>query len=369
MSGIFTENSKNPNVRKSGAAKVTVTDPFTGKQREIQVPYKKIPFVGKLAARSFKNSTTILQPESFKKFTIDAETKRENQRAANAQSQSSARSNAIGTFPSKSSTFATPKDFKFNLPPHSWSLPIRPSDINIVDSNATRTPTIESFHGLRRGRIWRYQGLNYEVTEGNTGTKSNVKSLDVDKWGFQFLWNPDSVQVSVSLNMEVVPSANDIFRTVLGVFPGLESISVTIVLDRTNDFACFKAVSEEALSSYSKYYLNRFPGAEKEDVTTQIKDLSKLGTGADLEYLFKTLNGAGTNTKEWANLLGKKTADIGFIQPALIAMQLGPTIDALSYVGWVNSLAVTHTAFTETMIPIRTQVNFSMNAVTGSAIE
>lgn len=267
-----------------------------------------------------------------------------------------------------SGRFLTPKDFKFNLPPHAWSLPIRPKEIEKQYTGASAS-SIESFHGRRRGRIWRYQALNYDVTEGTTGASSRVKPLDFDKWGFQFLWNPDSLNVSVSLNMDVTPSANDIFRTALGAFPGLENISVRIMLDRTNDFACFKAESQDALASYSSYYLNRYPEEAKDtDVTAQLKELYNLGTGADLEYLFKTLNGSGTSAAEWTNLLGKKTADIGFIQPAIIAMQLGPTIDALSYVGWVNSLSVNHLAFTETMIPIRTEVNFTMNAVTGSGI-
>jgi hypothetical protein len=93
------------------------------------------------------------------------------------------------------------------------------------------------------------------------------------------------------------------------------------------------------------------------------------GTLADLEYLFKTINGAGAGKeKDWVNLLGRKTADIGFLQPVLVGMQLGPTIDSLSYVGWITSLSVNHVAFTESMIPIRTMVTINMQTMTGTGI-
>jgi hypothetical protein len=90
---------------------------------------------------------------------------------------------------------------------------------------------------------------------------------------------------------------------------------------------------------------------------------------ADLEYLFKTVNGSGAEKgKDWANLLGRKTADIGFIQPILVAMQLGPSAESLSYVGWISSLNVNHIAFTESMIPIRTMVTINFTAMTGTGI-
>lgn len=305
-----------------------------------------------------------------------------------------ARTEAASSLPTPLNGNTQPENYYFNLPPHQWSIPVRPVDINSLNQKKTiielgsevdfYLPTeieqISAFHGFRRGRVWRYQGLNYDLesTSGDKTTstttdssgkvvKSDLRPLSADKWGFQFLWNPESISISVNLNMDVTPSANDVLRSVVGAFPGMEYVSIKVVLDRTNDFACFKATKTDDLKNFEKYYLNRYPYEFKQDAAQQIKDLSRLGTGADLEYLFKTLNGSGTE-KDWANLIGKPTADIGFIQPAIIALQLGPTMDSLSYVGWVDSLSLNHVSFTESMIPLRTEVNFSMRTITGTSI-
>lgn len=290
-----------------------------------------------------------------------------------------ARESGTSSAPTGVSGETTPQNFKFNLPPHAWSIPVRPVEVNSLNQQKTITELgsdiaffapnmeaqVEAFHGMRRGRIWRYQGLNYDIgnTDGATTSFKDNKVAKDEKWGFQFLWNPESINISVNLNMDITPSSNDIFRTMLGAYPGTESISLSVVLDRTNDFACLKAVSTENLSYFSKYYLNRYPQELSQDATQQIKDLMALGTAADLEYLFKALNGDNGTLNR--NLLGRKTADTGFIQPALIALQLGPSENSLSYAGWVENVSVNHITFTETMIPIRTVVNFSMRTVTG----
>ena len=64
-------------------------------------------------------------------------------------------------------------------------------------------------------------------------------------------------------------------------------------------------------------------------------------------------------------MLGKPTADIGFLTPRIIAVQFGPDINSISYAGQAMSLSVTHTAFTETMIPIRSTVTLNIMAFSG----
>lgn len=306
---------------------------------------------------------------------------------------------------------AIPKDHKFNLPPHKWSLPIRPSSLGLQEENLTRTVTMESFHGLRRGRIWFFLG-EYNLKKTNNGTVQETASLanggmtsapgpnDVSqyqrdtanrqgnsisgdrRYGFQFLWNPESISSSVSVNMDVVPNSHDRFRSVSGVFLGNTTVTVNLVLDRTNDFACFKGdpivmgnLSDKGWFSpsteyWAKYYKTRYP-FEKDDqaISVRVQKLMELGTLYDLEYLFKTLNGSGLNDKEnWKNLLGRETADIGYIQPVLVGMQLGPSIENLSYVGWIDAISINHVAFTETMVPIRSTVSITFRAMTGNGL-
>jgi hypothetical protein len=90
---------------------------------------------------------------------------------------------------------------------------------------------------------------------------------------------------------------------------------------------------------------------------------------ADLEYLFKGINGSGLGDGEWASLLGKKTANLGYLQPTLMGVTLGPDrTTSLSYVGWITSISMSHSSFTEEMIPLRTTVSFTVECFAGSGI-
>lgn len=260
----------------------------------------------------------------------------------------------------------TPEGYKFNLPPHSWSLPLTPRTLEPETVGGTEFES-NSFHGGRRGRIWYYQGAG-DINEKSTeNSPSSAEKMLLDrKYGFQFLWNPENVTTNVARNMDITPSAADTLRVVAGVFPGQETMSLSIVLDRTNDFAYGKAIG---LPASPEYYGARFSGEAKQDFATQWAMLMRQGTMADLEYLFRAINGSGSGDKQWTTLLGKKTANVGYLQPTLMGIVLGPNEhDNLSYVGWISNIGITHTAFTETMIPIRTTVNISFECFSGSGI-
>jgi hypothetical protein len=179
------------------------------------------------------------------------------------------------------------------------------------------------------------------------------------------LYNPETIQTNVARNMDITPSSADTLRVVAGVFPGQETLSLSIVLDRTNDFAYAKATGRGS----SSYYSSGFPDRLKQNFDQQLKELLEQGTMADLEYLFRAINGAGSGDKQWTTLLGKKTANVGYLQPTLLGIALGPRVhENLSYVGWISNISINHTAFTETMIPIRTQVSLSIECFSGSGI-
>jgi hypothetical protein len=264
------------------------------------------------------------------------------------------------------------KNYKFNLPPHNWSLPLRPRNVEQEFVGKTYS---SDFHGLRRGRIWYFAGAGDVSTvdsksgdaqrSGGTGPTTAPKRVQIDhNYGFQFLWNPESINTNVQRNMDITPSNADTLRVVSGVFPGQESVSLSIMLDRTNDFAYAKA------SGYAdpNLYSNGYPGVTY-NFNDQIDMLLKQGTMADLEYLFKAINGSGTATGEWTTLLEKKTSNVGYLSPTLLAFSLGPDAqNNLSYVGWISNISINHSAFTETMIPIRTTVSFSIECFSGSGI-
>ena len=282
---------------------------------------------------------------------------------------------------------AQPYGYKFNLPPHKWSLPVRPAE---VDPYAVGQLGSSNFHGLRRGRMWFWAGSNIKSPDlkSSNGTTTPDTSADVvdTNWGFQFLWNPTTITTTVARNMDITPSSADTLRVVAGAFPGQETLSINIVIDRTNDFACIKSsipdhnvdlylgtyvgANSSLSATFGEYYKTTYPGANvTQDLNAQLNALMSLGTMADLEYLFKAVNGGGTGKLAWTNLLGKQTANVGYLSPTLMGIQLGPTLDSLSFVGWISSLSLTHTAFTENMIPLRTDVSISVQCFAGSGLQ
>jgi hypothetical protein len=289
--------------------------------------------------------------------------------------------------------YTTPNQMKFNLPPHQWSLPINPANLNT--SNYVNSNSVD--HSKRRAIMWYYGGADTTDagillganTAGSTASQTAVgdvyKTTPQDNyWGFQFLWNPQAFQTVLTRNSNVVPSLLDKHASLNGLFTAMESIQFTITIDRVNDFAFLKGlfsyysttasslnITKNILSDIaSKYYTNGYPSTPnpKEDPADQLKDLMTMGTMADVEYIYKMINGSGQKGKVWANGLGRQTADLAFLSPTAIALKLGPNPDSLSYVGWIESLNVNHTMFTEDMIPIHTEVTVTFNGFSRVAL-
>jgi hypothetical protein len=265
--------------------------------------------------------------------------------------------------------------YRWNLPPHKWSLPVEPSNDSLVVN--TEAFTLGSSPKYRRGRIYWYSRVDstyVDTSTYNTGTGVHAKD---PRYGFQFLWNPESFSTSVAVNMDITPSFADKFVEVVGAFPSGEYLTVSLRLDRTNDFASIKSlprgtapdgndVYARYVQSYSQYYAGAegfnsqgfdsftpVDGSLGQNVGEKILELQKYGTIADLEYLYKAINGPG-----WSNsATGKATSDIGFLMPTLLRIDIGP----LSYLGYVNNLTVNHTAFSKGMVPIRTDVSLQFN--------
>jgi hypothetical protein len=291
-----------------------------------------------------------------------------------------------------------PIGYKFNLPPHNWSLPVRPielqpKDVGTLNNKTGYLPTEafggsstpESFHGTRRGRIWywhsasalqkfntdsgKVESLADSVAKLNKTTEGVELKNDDRKWGFQFLWNPSEISSNVARNMDITPSAADTLRVVSGVFPGQETVNFNILLDRTNDFACIRSSKIKDFNDYSKFYTAVFPGQGKQNFGEQLEALMRQGTMADLEYLFRAINGSGMGVEKWGTLMGKRTANLGYLQPTLLGISLGPDrLNNLSYVGWLSNIAINHNSFTQDMIPMRTTVTISIECFAGTGI-
>ena len=281
-----------------------------------------------------------------------------------------------GPAPFTPATYAAPTTMQFNLPPHAWSLPINPATTN---TSIYKGNTVDN--STRRAIMWYYadaQGVsdNGILTPSNTPTNKTTtgttKSTEANtNWGFQFLWNPQQFSSVLTRNANVVPSALDSHAALSGLFTAMEAIQLTIVIDRVNDFACFKSSyspwAASPASTFINYYTAGGTAGKLQDIPTLIDDLMKKGTMADIEFIYKMINGSGRVDESgkdlvWVNALNRETADLSFLSPTAIALQLGPNTDSLSYVGWIESLSINHTMFTEDMIPIHSEIAVSFNA-------
>lgn len=279
-------------------------------------------------------------------------------------------------------------EYTFNLSPHSWSLPLEAKTVDqrtfakkntkpgstksrVVGTNTNSAAGAKS--RMRRGRImWHASAQDLQYTTGSGGS-AGVAGGKARQMGFQFLWNPDSFSTQAILNADVTPSMQDRFVGVAGAFPGTGSIAINIRIDRTNDFACFAHKGQlerdpKNSGDREKQWnqgFGEFYRAHKLGVTTpallekQISELYEMGTLADVEFLYQTINGPNANYMKggWKNSLGRVTSDIGFLSATLVKIEIGP----LNYLGYINAISVNHLAFTQDMKPIRTDVSIQAN--------
>ena len=289
---------------------------------------------------------------------------------------------------------ANPGEYDWNLPPHRWSMPRFPND------DANQMPSahnkVSSDDRYRRGRIWwKASDTSLSTIDGN-GKTTKIDNSD-RKYGFQFLWNPPSFGTAVAVQMDATPNVNDRFLGQVGAFPATESISFTIEINRINDFAHANAVFKRPtnigsalgnpgtnnfitpndVAPFVPYYSNNgsftaslLSNGRTSTVEKKLIDLFQRGTLADIEYLYTAINGRGPGSTAaggdyWKNGRGIITADIGFLMPTLLNIDIGP----LSYLGYVTNMSVNHTMFTPDMIPIQStvQVSFNLLATAGLA--
>lgn len=273
--------------------------------------------------------------------------------------------------PSAPKTLTTPPNalyrYQWNLPPHKWSMPVEPSDMvgNAVVNQKARKLNIGVSDRYRRGRLyWYARPGNKYATSTTTNTGTDKKD---PRYGFQFMWNPDTITTSVAVNLDITPTFADKFVDVAGAFPSGEALAFTVRLDRTNDFACIQGIRTGVATPSEDTIAARFADKQYYDLSgtfdttgsyqdyfkDKIKELRKLGTLADIEYLYKAINGPG-----WTNqATGRDSSDIGFLSPTLLRIDIGP----LSYLGYVNNISVNHIAFSRSMVPIRTDVSLQFN--------
>lgn len=267
--------------------------------------------------------------------------------------------------------------YSWNLPPHKFSLPVEPTVLTEGMAADSSNWDKESDTVDRRGRIYWYSRVDADVLDSasynySSAFNSNSKLKQDPRYGFQFLWNPTEFATSVSVNMDITPNANDAFLKVVGAFPSGESLTVKLMVDRTNDLFFLRSYfadpkelrrmnSNELSKKFVSYYYGNARFDSKSTLAKKLEDLMNYGTLSDIEYLYKAINGP-----DWNNpAAGRNTSDIGFLMPTLLKIEIGPS----KYIGYVTKIDVAHKRFTKGMIPISSEllIQFNLMATAGIA--
>lgn len=216
----------------------------------------------------------------------------------------------------------------------------------------------------------------------STTTSPDKVKIDTQKYGFKFLYNPQTVQMAWGLLNYMSPpyeaTAQDPFQVIsAGLMASV--VSFELLLNRIEDF---KFIDENGLSNNTwnnaldkenailslenvqdpalrQRILDSFtsPSFPYPEIVTndELKEIYKKGTMYDLEYLLKTLNGPdGTFTSK----LNGDTADRGWLRPTIVELHLGTS---LRYRVRLSEFSVNHIIFNPRMVPILSSVKLTCN--------
>jgi hypothetical protein len=196
------------------------------------------------------------------------------------------------------------------------------------------------------------------IAFANKNTFNSTATVpDNTKYGFKFLYNPNTVQMSWGAIMQTDPvfeaSGKDEF------IPGTANltssfIDFSLVLNRIQDFTYLDAngLKNSKDNPYGSFAL-------PQGVATQNAELKKIyekGTMYDLEYLFKVMHGNGAYVTYNSVLQEGTTADPGWLPVRPIELHLG---NKLRYRVRIASLSVSHTIFNARMVPLLSTITLS----------
>jgi hypothetical protein len=183
----------------------------------------------------------------------------------------------------------------------------------------------------------------------NTGPVSSLES----KYGFQFHYNPTTIQMAYAANADFdvtqFTSGKEAFN-LLGANTTQSTLAFTIILNRINDMKYFNAGGSFKAGVTNADWAGKFPTLQEQ------RDIYNKGTMYDIEFFLRTiLQGIATPAGlRQRNSFDGKTADLGFLTGIPVEVHLGR---ALRYWVRVDQFSLTHVIFNERMVPMFTEVN------------
>jgi hypothetical protein len=204
-------------------------------------------------------------------------------------------------------------------------------------------------------QTWKPPGktpAQYLDQNGNFSVLSDAKTLQ--RYGFQFLYNPGNISMTYGGVPDVDPSMMSSGTEDYGLInPSVfqSSISFEILLNRMLDI---KYINKDGSLNSGKTVDNLWP-QNKPNADT-LKRIRNRGTMYDVEFLLQTM----FSYEPIRSQLRGKTSDIGFLGAFPVELHLG---NKLRYVAIIDNITVNHVIFTEDMVPMFTTVSISAKRV------
>lgn len=231
-----------------------------------------------------------------------------------------------------------------------------------------------------KGAIQMDREFTQAQIEGFDTTNKNIK-LDLQMYGFKFLYNPKEVSMGWSTQGFIDPSYVSQDEAIpISTQLTASSITFSLVINRIHDMSYldnsgFMSKQKKASTGASNnsnteqrdkdYAANLIPQSPYPDpvATPDLKEIYQKGTMYDIEYLFKTINGPSAVFK---NKFGIQTADRSYMKLAIVELHLG---NSMRYRGRVADLEVNHTIFNNRMVPLFSTVRISFARINDAFVK
>lgn len=210
-----------------------------------------------------------------------------------------------------------------------------------------------------KGMISTWNRMNTSLAIPGTGIGATDLVFDSNRYAFQFLYNPMTVEMAYSgapaVDVTMFTSGREEFAPWAGSGGG-GTITFDIILNRMPDMAVYNNKGELQVKNA---YVTRQPygknDSKSKTMFNEQEAIYNRGTMYDVEFLLRTVLGFTMKT-EFRGV----TADVGWIGAMPIELHLG---NGLRYWAVISGLNITHGIFNERMIPVFSTVRIQASRV------
>lgn len=179
-----------------------------------------------------------------------------------------------------------------------------------------------------------------------------------ERYGFQFHYNPTTVQMSYAGNPDfdvtMFTSGREAFN-LLGTASTQSTISFNIVLNRIHDMKYLFANGLFKAGVRQSDWSGKFP------TTKEQEQIFNKGTMYDIEYFLRTVMQVKVPAAlKSRNSFDGKTADMGFLTGIPVDLHLG---SGLRYWVRIDAFNLNHVIFNERMVPLFTEVSIQCSRI------